>query len=272
MTDSGKRKINAREIVTDIRSGMDGSALKSKYQLSDKALESVCSQLSSKGILTDQERRRLQPVPPSTRSIDPQYPEWRCPACNANQASHVRECPACGIVIDKFVARQQQEQANPGVPRISTHDPDSMSPKNWMTVIASVVILALVGGAVIAWSTYRAKQKTKMTALGIKLQSAEPAPVQPNFVPEQTDGDQSQNAGSQETGPAESGELRLNSRTETEIPRVPSPPQPASTPPPPASMPYVTGVLRQFTFKDFKREVVEASNTCPVLFQFYSDT
>jgi thioredoxin-like negative regulator of GroEL len=35
---------------------------------------------------------------------------------------------------------------------------------------------------------------------------------------------------------------------------------------------YVTGVLRQFTSNDFKKEVVEASKTLPVVFQFYSDT
>ncbi len=43
-------------------------------------------------------------------------------------------------------------------------------------------------------------------------------------------------------------------------------------PPPPAKNDYATGELRRFTSGNFKKEVVEASRTYPVIFQFYSDT
>jgi Mor family transcriptional regulator len=62
MTDPVKRKLSAKEILADIRSGMDASELKRKYGLSDKSLEYVCNKLAAAGALTDKEGRRLGPL------------------------------------------------------------------------------------------------------------------------------------------------------------------------------------------------------------------
>jgi len=57
---------------------------------------------------------------------------------------------------------------------------------------------------------------------------------------------------------------------EPAAPKVARPRETAT--PAPETPKYVTGVLRQFGSGDFKKEVVEASKTYPVLFQFYSNT
>ena len=69
MTESGKRKLSAKEILTDIRSGMDASELKRKYGLSDKSFGYVLKQLSTAGLLTEDEIRRLQPLPRLVRTV-----------------------------------------------------------------------------------------------------------------------------------------------------------------------------------------------------------
>ena len=57
LTDLAKRKLSAKQIVADIRSGMDGTGLKRKYGLSDKALQSLCTKLLAAGALTENEIR-----------------------------------------------------------------------------------------------------------------------------------------------------------------------------------------------------------------------
>ncbi len=61
MPESGKRKLSAKQILADIRSGMDASELKHKHGLSDKSFGYVLRQLSAAGVLTEDEMRRLQP-------------------------------------------------------------------------------------------------------------------------------------------------------------------------------------------------------------------
>ena len=108
MTDPVKRKLSAKQILADIRSGMDAPALKKEHSLSDKSFEYVLRQLSAAGLLTQDELRRLEPRSGSAKPSrePPAWPQWRCPACNAPQAAAVPECPACGVVVAKFVARQ----------------------------------------------------------------------------------------------------------------------------------------------------------------------
>jgi hypothetical protein len=71
-------------------------------------------------------------------------------------------------------------------------------------------------------------------------------------------------------------EINLAPERIVAVPKEPAAPKVArpretATPAPETSR-YVTGVLRQFGSGDFKKEVVEASKTYPVLFQFYSHT
>src|SRR5512139_1516585 len=89
---------------------MDSTGLKRKYDLSDKELESVCTRLVAAGALTEHGIRRLAPRWGSseTRPEIPKHARWQCPACHTLLTAEMPECPACGIVVEKFGARQGQ--------------------------------------------------------------------------------------------------------------------------------------------------------------------
>ncbi len=278
MTDPVKRKLSAKQILADIRSGMDAPALKKEHSLSDKSFEYVLRQLSAAGLLTQDELRRLEPRSGSAKPSrePPAWPQWRCPACNAPQAAAVPECPACGVVVAKFVARQGRgPDASMISPRF-TGDAAPTGGTGWAPVILSIVVFALVGTAVLVWSTHRASEKQKIAALDVTTQSAQEVESEAD-QPQETSNDL------ESTSPDYS-EVKI----EEEPGRIEAPPPVVALPqerpswqieppretrtPTPDNPTYVTGVLRQFGSGDFKKEVVEASKTYPVLFQFYSNT
>lgn len=273
MTDTEKRKLSAKKLLSDIRSGMDDSGLKLKYDLSDKGLESVCMRLTAAGLLTEDEIRLLKPRQSSRETFReiPKGAQWRCPACNAPQAAELPECPVCGVVAAKFVARQGS-----GAAYRASRDVGPSDRTGWMPVITSIVVFALVGGALLVWSSHRAKETSKISALDTGTQS---------FQPVESEVDQPQeNSGDSESTSKDYTEVLIDDSQESMVPPAPVDviPQEApqrtvavpreQAPPPLERSEYVTGVLRQFSSRDFKKEVVEASKTYPVLFQFYSET
>jgi hypothetical protein len=277
VTESGKRKLSAKEILADIRSGMDAAELKRKYGLSDNSFGYVLKQLSTAGLLTENEIRRLQSRHGSSQTPhEMPEPQWRCPACRAPQAAEVRECPACGVVVAKFVARQVEEDRLSSVSPRFTRAADPGGGKGWASVILSIVIFAVIGGAVLLWSSHRATGKSKIAALDLTTQS---------FQEVESDADQPQeNYNDLESTGTDSSEVKIKDGREINlapgrivaVPKEPAAPKVArpreSATPAPETPRYVTGVLRQFRSGDFKKEVVEASKTYPVLFQFYSNT
>jgi hypothetical protein len=277
MSDSGKRKLSAKEILSDIRSGMDGSGLKHKYDLSDKALELVLTKLSAAGALTERDVDRLNPAPEvpaeASRGLH-RTQQWRCPACNVLQPQEMSECPACGVVVSKFAAHQGQ--GHPGaraIPVSTYHDVnESSGGGGWTYVVWSIVVLAVIGGAVIAWSIHRSGEKAELAELE-RLR-----PPSPQAVASRPEEMASQEESTSIAYPQSVMESFKNLSGDSTSPGGDSKMSPAQSKPTVAAMPpaastkYVTGVLRQFNSSNFKTEVVEASKTYPVLFQFYSDT
>jgi hypothetical protein len=278
MTESGKRKLSAKEILTDIRSGMDASELKRKYGLSEKSLEYVCDKLAAAGALTGEEGRRLQPRGGSSEPSHepPRAPQWRCPACNAPQAAEVRECSACGVVVAKFVARQTEEDRLSSVSPRFTRGADPGGGKGLASVILSIVVFALIGGAVLVWSSHRATGKSKIAALDLTTQSFQEVESEADQPLENSNDLESTGIDSSEVNIEDSREINLAPERIVAVPKEPAAPKAArpreSVTPAPDTSKYVTGVLRKFGSGDFKKEVVEASKTYPVLFQFYSNT
>jgi len=285
VSDPPKRKLSAKQILADIRSGMDGKALKRKYALSDSAFDSVCAQLAAKGALTDREIRRLRSLRRSS-AASPQTPEqvrWRCPACNTPQASEMPECPACGVVVEKFVARQGQDDRVIGPGSLVSPDAGPTVRTGWTPIVISIVVFAFAGTCLLLWSTHRSKESHEVAELEPATQAqrqaeTEAEPIQEDSSePESTDKDYREvNIGDpkdivlfQPPAPARPQERPERS---VAVPREPAPTQREETPTPPTQPKYVTGVLREFSAGDFKKEVVEASKTHPVLFQFYSQT
>ena len=278
MTDSGKRKLSAKQILTDIRSGMDGRGLKRKYDLSDKALESVCTRLAATGALTDHEIRRLGPLrglseaPPEI----PERPRWHCPACNTSYAAEIPECPVCGVVVEKFVARQGQERLvlSPA-PRVS-RDTGPSERKGWMQVIISIAVFVVAGSCLLLWSIHRSKEVPKISGLDAGVQLLRQAGTQT--------GETQENTGDLESTGKDYSEVEIDDAQDATVPQAPAVAMPQETRERTVAAPqektsispeksqYVTGVLRRFSYGDFKKEVVEVSKTYPVLFQFYSQT
>lgn len=283
MSDAKKRKLSGKQIVSDIRAGLDAQGLKRKYGLSDKAFESVCKQLSDAGALPKQEMRHL--TYGLTRSEPPLHKKpsehpWQCPACHAAQSSPMTECPDCGVVVAKFLGRQQAANDSQGA--VYTPQPPDESPgaNKWASVVVSIVVLALIGGTVVVWSLHRSNQKAKIAALD-KLKS----PPSEQF---------SHQTGSMEGTPDDQSSSSVDPATETAYPetttidpgKAQAEPRLQEVSPSPPPVPirvgpeqpfiepkqYVTGVFRQFTSNNFKKEAIEASKTFPVIFQFYSDT
>lgn len=284
MTDSRKKRLSAKEILADIRSGMDASALKRKYGLSDNSLDKVYLKLNQAGLLKKHEKPRIPstPAPIPSHSRAPQGVEWKCPACGKAQASEVPECPICGIVVAKYLRREARQTSGSTASHLPVSDVTSRD-RNWTAVVASIVMLGFLGASILLWSVYRGQGKTEMASRDV---SSEPSSVV------QIRDDQSDEA---VVDPQTSNTALPENKTE-DTPRSEAAPQPLIHPtlepnpievspplemeplpnveasPKPGSTTYATGVLRHFHYRDFKREVVEASKTYPVVFQFYSDT
>ncbi len=99
MAETNKRRINAKDAVKDIRSGMADSDLREKYGLSATGLDSLFTKLVGAGLLQQHELDR--PSSPKDRSV---HVAWKCPACGSSQTREYAECPDCGVIVAKFSA------------------------------------------------------------------------------------------------------------------------------------------------------------------------
>jgi|GEM_PF-1346393 len=88
-----KETINAKEILVDIKAGMDNAALMEKYQLSEKGLQNLFKKLEDAGVLKQREPEKR----PSGPHKVIQY-TWKCPACGKPQTRRSDECPECGRI------------------------------------------------------------------------------------------------------------------------------------------------------------------------------
>jgi rubrerythrin len=266
VTGTPKRKISAKEFVSDVRSGMNESELKQRYELSDDALKKVFSRLTAAGLLTEHEiPRGIEATAGGAQlSRREEDPSWRCPSCGAAQAEAVEECPECGVIVEKFLARQKLGEH---VPIAVVRDDSGGS---WPGVVASIVVCIVVSTGLVYWATHRAREKAYVPAKIAKPQTfreiqGSGGSHQSEAPDGETQGRWSENeSSSSSSGPPEPPpQSPIASKENSPLPqenRVPSGDK------------YRTGVLREFSSKDFKEEVVEASKTYPVIFQFYSST
>ncbi len=104
-----KRQLSAKEILADIRSGMDDAALMEKYKLSAQGLQSVFRKFIAMDVLKQTELDSR--VPSHERTINV---VWKCPACGKTQPREFEECPDCGVIAAKFL-KQQEEKRNRGL-------------------------------------------------------------------------------------------------------------------------------------------------------------
>jgi hypothetical protein len=102
-----KRKITGRDVLKDIKAGMDDPALMDKYKLSSQGLQSVFSKLVNAGVLTEAELDSRVPI--SERTVD--LGLYICPACGNIQAREFTECSRCGFVSPAYLKQQKEKEA-----------------------------------------------------------------------------------------------------------------------------------------------------------------
>jgi hypothetical protein len=282
LTDPGKRKLSAKQVVDDIRSGMDGTELKQKYSLSDKGLESLCTKLLAAGALTEAEIGRLTPLQNTAKESHqaPAKALWHCPACNIPQATEMAECPACGVIVEKFHSRSERDDHAWSTTRSLSGDTAASERTNWMPIVISILVFIIVGGSLLLWSTHKANKAHQVNP---KAQPILLAGTEEDQTEEESNDLESTDKNHKEVETGISKDIELLRPPPVTIPqktpeRTVAPPRQQTPTPreetssPPQTPAYVTGVLRQFSSGDFKKEVVDASKTYPVLFQFYSQT
>lgn len=102
-----KRKITAREVLRDIRSGLSDQDLMEKYTLSAQGLQSVFHKLVSAGVITQPELDDRVPI--TERTVD--LGLFICPACGNIQGTEFATCPRCGFTAPGRAKAIQDERA-----------------------------------------------------------------------------------------------------------------------------------------------------------------
>jgi hypothetical protein len=106
-----KKKISAKEISADIKSGMTNADLMAKYHLSAQDLKKIRHKLKALGITDESDRPQVVKKP-----IARHHPGQRCPSCDFPLADDDIECPRCGIVISKVIAADAPSLGSAALP------------------------------------------------------------------------------------------------------------------------------------------------------------
>ncbi len=219
MDDTGRRKLSARQIVADIRSGLEDSELKHKFGLSDKELQSVYRKLVAWPEHCKRTRSRTdshQPVLLCRLERRSKQRARRCPACHASQDKAVDECPVCGLIVAKFVSRQA-ESSRPVESIGSPHSSESDKPDRNRSLPAAIIALVVIvmAGALFMWSTRPTERMPEMASVGTASEIPKETETKTVNIEEPT----------QETGedqPAPAAEVEIGESAETEVDSQPS--------------------------------------------------
>ncbi len=95
-----QRTVKAKEIVQDIRSGMDRAALLEKYHISAGELALLLKKLVELSALAPSEMEGIE----SQAGGAPAH-VFECPECGTTDAADLDECPNCGAILhllDRF--------------------------------------------------------------------------------------------------------------------------------------------------------------------------
>jgi hypothetical protein len=92
-----KIKINGREVLGDIRAGMDDAGLMEKYGLSSRGIIQLMGRLVSAGLLTPAELAERRSLAKTLY-----FPVFKCPACHEIHHSRFDVCPTCGAIMEQL--------------------------------------------------------------------------------------------------------------------------------------------------------------------------
>ncbi len=103
-----KKTLNAKEVLDDIKAGMDEAALMEKYQLSEKGLQSLLKKLMDAGVLKPKKRGLKKTSSAPEKAV---ASAWKCPICGNPQTTQYNKCPECSVIAARFqenIATTQQ--------------------------------------------------------------------------------------------------------------------------------------------------------------------
>ncbi len=128
------KTINAKEILADIKAGMDDSALMEKYGLSEKGLQSLFEKLTYAGALKQREPEKRPSGPHKVIEYT-----WKCPACGKPQTKRSDQCPECGKIGSR-IKTQSPEQVEEIEGRRSEGGPDPSSRKTFQDFLGKISV------------------------------------------------------------------------------------------------------------------------------------
>ena len=86
-----KKTIKARELLSDIRAGMDDAGLMEKYGLSARGVLQALNRLIAEGLMSPSELIERRPLAKTVY-----MPVFNCPSCGDCHFEKVERCPRCG--------------------------------------------------------------------------------------------------------------------------------------------------------------------------------
>lgn len=155
----GKKTVQVKQVLADIRAGMHDNALMQKYELSPGQLKSLMQKLEDAG-LVKKPVEELVPEKPSYYDT-----VFTCPACGLNAPEEFDECPRCGVVPAKYRpsentgALQSPEKKNDKAMKFNTWSQSMPRSYRGLKILAAIIVLAAVAVAVFMVNQYLEKER-----------------------------------------------------------------------------------------------------------------
>lgn len=163
------KKINAKEVLNDINSGMRDNALMGKYGLSPGQLKSLMNKLEAAGLL-----KQPEPEQPTVQEEAPiAYSFFACPSCGHSGNEEFEECPRCGVVVSKYEPPKEPPAAQQTATGTGQKPPIEVWPEQTrrnLQGVKIIVVLALILAGLVALVLYDKQRKA--------AQSTQPPPAQ----------------------------------------------------------------------------------------------
>lgn len=95
----------SRQVINDIASGASNAEVCGKHGLDNAQVETVRRKLKAAGVVKDNGSPATSNG--NTTQITTQS-LWNCPACNTPQLRGYKECPQCGVLVEKYYNKQKE--------------------------------------------------------------------------------------------------------------------------------------------------------------------
>jgi hypothetical protein len=128
-----KRKLSAKELLTDIRAGMSDLELMQKHQISEKSLKSAFKKLLEMGALKQGEIDAR--ITTSQRIVDT---AGKCPVCNTPLSNEAEPCPQCKTYVPQSWA-EQLENLKKKEPELMPPPESSQNPRGRLWAVRNQV-------------------------------------------------------------------------------------------------------------------------------------